>query len=293
MSSGIGLALALAAAVCAAAVVIFHSLLADEIRAWLPHLARALVRSAARQLPATARARYEGDWLAELAAWEDRPLSAFAKAAHIRWGARGIRYSVCGHSGQGDRLKRVIDIGGAAALLLLLSPMLIGTALAIRLDSPGPVFFRAPGSGRNGERFAILKFRTMTLDAERHGDPRTVPLAPAATDPRITRVGRFLRRTSLNELPQLFNVLRGDMSLVGPRPLIFPEEPPEAEPEAPPSTVRPGLTGPSRLAAIRSDDPQPFDETIRRDAEYVRSRSLLRDLRLLARTVVAIFRGPK
>lgn len=290
MSGDLGLVLALGTAACAAAVAISYALMADELRAWLPYLSRWLVRSAARQLPPVERERYEEDWLAELAAWQDRPLSGCAKAAHIRWGARRIRCSICGVSARGDRLKRLIDLGGSAGTLLLLAPLLLVTAIAIRLDSPGPVFFRTTRSGRDGERFQMLKFRTMRADSQPPEDARV----GIETDPRVTRVGRFLRRSSLNELPLLVNVLRGDMSLVGPTPLIADQtEPSEDDPESSASTVRPGLTGPAQLSAMSRFISPPPGKVLEEDADYARSRTVLLDLRLLFRTVLAVLRSPK
>jgi len=286
---GLGLVLALAGALCAAMTAIFYALAADEARAWLPYLARRLVRSAARQLPPSAQARYERDWLAEVAAWEDRPLAALAKAAHIRWAARGIRVSISGHAVRGDRLKRLIDVGGSVLLLLLVAPLLLVTAIAIRLDSPGPVLIRTTRSGRDGERFQMLKFRTMRADAQSSEDARV----GIEIDPRLTRVGRFLRRSALNELPLFVNVLRGDMSLVGPTPLIAAQkEPSEDDPGSSASTVRPGLTGPAQLSAMSRSVPPSPGKVLEEDADYARSRTVLLDLRLICRTVLAVFRRP-
>jgi lipopolysaccharide/colanic/teichoic acid biosynthesis glycosyltransferase len=281
--SELGLLLPLAGALCAVVAAIFYSLAADEVRAWLPYLARCLVRSAARQLPPSAQARYERDWLAELAAWEDRPLSALAKAAHIRWAAKGIRVSLTEDAIRADALKRMVDLSGSALLLLLLAPVMVAVALAIRLESRGPVFFRTIRSGRGGEHFEMFKFRTMRGEASGRFAPDAKIDVDA--DPRVTGVGRFLRRYSLDELPQLFNVLRGDMSLVGPKPRFTPDTSPDDEPLRARSTVRPGITGPARLGAI-SGDPPPPDDAMRRDAEYVKARSLWLDIRLLARTIV-------
>lgn len=291
MSGGLGLVVALGTAACAAAVAISYALIADELRSWLPYLSRWLVRSAARQLPPDERERYEGDWLAELAAWQDRPLSACAKAAHIRWGAWGIRCSICGVSARGDRLKRLIDVGGSASMLVLLAPLLLVAAIAIRLDSRGPVFFRMTRSGRDGERFQMLKFRTVKADSQSPEDA----CVEIETYPRVTRVGRFLLRSSLNELPLLVNVLRGDMSLVGPTPLFADQtEPSEDDSESSlASTVRPGLTGPAQLSAMSRFVPPPPGRVLEEDADYARSRTVLLDLRLLFRTVLAVLRGPK
>ncbi len=239
------------AGLAAAALAVANSLIAGEVRAWLPHLARNLVRSAARRLPPDTRARYEEEWLAELAAWEDRPLSALAKAAHLRWNANSIRESLDGVVVKSERLKRVVDICSAFALLSILSPLLIAIAIAIKLESRGPVFFDQPRTGRDNTTFRLIKFRSMYVETWRG---RTEEIADLdwdegvmfkiREDPRVTRVGRLLRRYSLDELPQLFNVLRGDMTFVGPRPLVFPEEEQG-------SRVRPGLTSRPLLRELR------------------------------------------
>lgn len=302
MSVGSGVTLIAGASVCAAAIAIVHSLLAGEIRAWLPYLARRLVRSAARRLPPPARVRYESDWLAELAAWEDRPLSALTKAAHLRWKANGIRGSIYGISLKGDRPQRILDLSFAVVSIVFFSPLLIACAVAIKLESRGPVFFRQARAGRDNANFALIKFRSMYVDP---------PIQPnelvddgvmfkIRQDPRITRVGRFLRRYSLDELPQFFNVLRGDMSLVGPRPLstavahqLAKERYVEEDVERQRSAVRPGLTGVSQLAIYATKHRiSGFDEMLRLDAEYARSRSLATDLRLLVRTVRVVVRPP-
>jgi exopolysaccharide biosynthesis polyprenyl glycosylphosphotransferase len=199
-------------------------------------------------------------------------------------------------------IKRLLDVTGAAALLVLLSPVLGVCALAIRLDSPGPVLFRQRRAGERGRPFTMLKFRTMRVDADSaahreyatafiRGQARQHPAGTNGTfklvhDDRITRVGRWLRRTSLDELPQLWNVLRSEMSLVGPRPPI----PYEVEHYAPAHLarldVRPGMTGLWQIGG-RSDT--TFEQMVALDLEYIQSRSLLLDLRILAATIPAVF----
>ncbi len=285
-------------ALCAFAIAVARSLIAEEIRAWLPHLARRLVRGAARQLPADSQTRYEADWLAELAAWEDRAMSALAKAAHIRWKAKAIRESLGGIGIRGERAKRALDLFIAMGLLLVLAPLLFGTAIAIKLDSRGPVFFRQRRSGRGKQSFGLIKFRSMYVEAPLRQDelkelsgPGEDVLFGLRRDPRVTRVGRFIRRYSLDELPQLFNVIKGDMSLVGPRPM----SPYEAaalteEGESGRTEVRPGLTGPGQIHYFLRG-PHSILEGSRMDEEYVRQRSLLKDVRLLAQTIWAVLLG--
>jgi lipopolysaccharide/colanic/teichoic acid biosynthesis glycosyltransferase len=302
-----GVVLVAAAGLFAVLIAVLPSLIAGEIRAWLPHLARRLVCSAALRLPPSARDRYRKEWLAELAAWEDRPLSALAKAAHLRWNANVVRESISGVSMKGDRLKRLVDLGGAASLIAVMAPVLVAIAIAVKLESKGPIVFRQQRAGRDNVHFPLLKFRTMYIDAEErilsalneggykdHGEL----VHALGYDPGVTRVGRFLRRSSLDELPQLFNVMRGEMSLVGPRPLHASEADHFAraplldeEAEEQRASVRPGLTGSSRV--VFHHRLGGFREMLRLDAEYARSRSLLEDIRLLLLTPLHLFRPPK
>jgi len=173
--------------------------------------------------------------------------------------------------------KRLSDLLAAAMALLLLAPLLLLLALLVRLDSPGPVLFRQQRVGRGGRPFAILKFRSMVADAERRGG-----FATQAGDPRITRVGRWLRRSSLDELPQLFNVLCGHMSLVGPRPDV----PAQQSLYAPRDwqlrcSVRPGITGLAQASLRSAATPE---QRLALDLAYVRRQSLALDLQVLART---------
>ena len=187
--------------------------------------------------------------------------------------------------------KRLLDIVGASAGLLLASPVLLAAAVAIRLDSPGPVFHRAVRVGRGGRKFRFLKLRSMRVGAEElrglllHLNQAQGPAFKLHDDPRVTRVGRILRKTSLDELPQLWHVLRGDMSLVGPRP-PFPEEVEQYEPwMLRRLSVRPGLTCLWQVSG-RSD--LPFDEWMRLDLEYVDRCSFPLDLSILLRTIPAV-----
>jgi exopolysaccharide biosynthesis polyprenyl glycosylphosphotransferase len=191
-------------------------------------------------------------------------------------------------------LKRGVDVIVAAAALLLLSPFLLACALAITLDTPGPVFFRQQRIGRKRAVFSVIKFRTMVSDAEtlKSGldqlNRRADGMFKIPNDPRITRVGRWLRRYSLDELPQLINVLRGDMSLVGPRPLIQVEADLVDRRYDARFKVRPGITGPWQVFG-RSDI--PFDDMIKLDYTYVTNWSVGYDVKLMARTASAIVAG--
>jgi len=202
---------------------------------------------------------------------------------------------------RGYRLgKRAMDITIAGTALLVLSPFLLLVALLVKATSPGPVLFRQERCGLRGTAFDMLKFRTMVEDAEarldevseaaRQGVHRTVdaPVFKSVDDPRVTTVGRYLRRFSIDELPQLINVIRGEMSLVGPRPLVFAEA--QLLPEGPRirHSVPPGVTciwqtsGRSRLS---------YETRMAMDIEYVERRSLRLDVALLLKTPLAVLSG--
>jgi exopolysaccharide biosynthesis polyprenyl glycosylphosphotransferase len=203
--------------------------------------------------------------------------------------------------------KRTMDALGAAAILLVLSPFIIATAALIALADGRPVLFRQTRVGRDGREFSIRKFRTMRTDADAHGVARLAALADEGQrslhdelhipdvvhelksegDARVTRVGQFLRRTSLDELPQLINVLRGDMSLVGPRPLRPFEVAFLAPWQRARQELRPGLTG---LWQVMGRSAVDWDERMQLDYSYVSHWSLAEDLRILARTLPAVLK---
>ena len=175
-------------------------------------------------------------------------------------------------------MKRAMDVVLSALALLLLSPVLLATALAVAVDDGFPVLFRQVRIGRGGRSFGMFKFRSMVKDAARIG-----PFNTAANDPRITRVGRFIRRTSLDELPQLLNVLRGDMSLVGPRPDVPVQRALYSDADWDlRCSVRPGITGLAQ-ALLRSEGTE--DDRRALDLRYVRERSLWLDLKIMAWTL--------
>jgi lipopolysaccharide/colanic/teichoic acid biosynthesis glycosyltransferase len=195
---------------------------------------------------------------------------------------------------------RLLDVIGSALLLVVLSPLLVLVVVTVRLDSPGPAIYRQRRVGRNLETFLVAKFRTMYegvgADAHRShvqrmiagGERSAPPMTKLEGDARVTRVGSFLRRTSLDELPQLWNVLRGEMSLVGPRPPI------QYEVERYPLNafrrfaVRPGITG---LWQVRGRSTLTFLEMIRLDTEYVERRSLPLNLKILLLTLPTVING--
>lgn len=192
-------------------------------------------------------------------------------------------------------VKRVVDIVVATVGLLVISPLLAVVALAVKLDSPGPMLFRQERVGRGGRRFRIIKFRTMVEGAEErrealmgqsiYPDRR---LFKIHSDPRITRLGRWLRRTSLDELPQLFNVLQGAMSLVGPRPPLPSEVALYEQHHYARFDVKPGITGPWQVSG--RNQVTDFEEVVRLEQDYIQGWSLTRDLAILLQTVPAVLR---
>jgi len=190
--------------------------------------------------------------------------------------------------------KRAIDMVVAGAGLVLLAPVLLLVAIAIKLDSRGPIFYAQQRVGRNRRRFAMYKFRSMVVDADARqseleaANEADGPVFKIERDPRVTRVGRLLRRTSLDELPQLVNVLTGDMSLVGPRPLPLRDvDRMHVRWHQRRFSVKPGITC---LWQIQSRQPK-FDDWIRADMEYIVNWSLALDLRILALTLPAVISG--
>ncbi len=191
-------------------------------------------------------------------------------------------------------LKRAFDLVVGTAALVVLSPVMVGTALAVRLESPGPVFFRQQRVGKDGRPFTMYKFRTMPDNPAAADAPPSVPQVsdfktyvfdPLYGDKKYTRIGGFMRSTSLDELPNLFNVLRGDMSIVGPRPEVpglvdqFPSEYHRRH------KVRPGITG---LAQVSGRGTLTYHETILYDLDYADSHSVLQDVAILLRTVPTV-----
>ena len=181
-------------------------------------------------------------------------------------------------------MKRLLDVAGALVVLVVTSPLLALSALAIKLGDGGPVLYRQRRVGRAGEEFELLKLRTMVVGADRQGAGWAVDRG----DPRITRAGSILRRLSIDELPQLWNVLRGEMSLVGPRPTLAYQVERYTPRQRRRLEVTPGLTG---WAQVNGRASLPWDERIELDVWYVEHRSLWLDLKILARTPLALFAG--
>ena len=184
----------------------------------------------------------------------------------------------------GVRVKRLFDATAALAGLILLSPLLLGLAIVVRVSSAGPALHWSRRVGRGNGIFAMPKFRTM-----RTGAPDVATHLLANPDQWVTPIGRFLRRTRLDELPQLWSILKGDMSLVGPRPALFNQDDLVAlRTQAGVEALRPGLTG---WAQVNGRDDLPIPEKVRLDREYLERRSMAFDLRILAATAAAAVSG--
>jgi len=180
-----------------------------------------------------------------------------------------------------ELLKRIFDFLIAGVLLVILSPLLLAVAAAIRLGSRGPAIFRQERAGRDGAEFTLCKFRTMRLDADPFG-----PSPKSGDDPRLTRLGRFLREHSLDEMPQLLNIVRGDMSLVGPRPLYMSQVREWNERQKKRLLVKPGLTG---LAQISGRGELTLEEKLELDVKYVEQAGFRLDCGILLATAARVF----
>jgi exopolysaccharide biosynthesis polyprenyl glycosylphosphotransferase len=191
-------------------------------------------------------------------------------------------------------IKRAIDVVASSIGMILLSPFFALVALAVRLDSPGPVFYRASRVGHKGRRFVCHKFRTMVEKADeqkrvlQHLNERTGPLFKISKDPRVTRLGAFLRRHSIDELPQLWNVLKGDMSLVGPRPPELDEISEYKLEHFRRLNATPGITGLWQVSARH--DPY-FETVVRLDNYYIENWSLMLDFKIMLKTVPVVIKG--
>jgi exopolysaccharide biosynthesis polyprenyl glycosylphosphotransferase len=192
-------------------------------------------------------------------------------------------------------VKRLIDLCGSAVLLVAMAPIFMIVAILIKLDSPGPVFFRQERVGLNKRRFRLIKFRTMIEGAEKQQqmlerlNEADGPVFKIKGDPRITRIGKYLRRFSIDELPQLFNVLWGEMSLVGPRPLPVRDiERIDAQWHKRRLSVKPGVTC---LWQVNGRSDVSFDHWVQMDLEYIDKWSLSLDLKILIKTIPAVLKG--
>ena len=192
-------------------------------------------------------------------------------------------------------VKRLVDIVGSGSLLLATSPLLGAIALAVKLSTPGPVFYRWQVVGQGGHPFTGYKFRTMVVNADElkaqlaAANEMTGPVFKMRDDPRITPIGRFLRKYSLDELPQLWSVLKGDMSLVGPRPPLQTEYAQFTDWQKQKLSVKPGMTCLWQVSG--RNDIRDFDEWVRLDLDYIRNWSLWLDLKILVETIPAVIRA--
>ena len=188
--------------------------------------------------------------------------------------------------------KRITDVLFSGIGLIILSPVFVIVAIAIKLDSKGPIFFKQDRVGKDEELFSMYKFRSMVVNAEElkkaleNQNEMSGPMFKMKKDPRITRVGRFIRKTSIDELPQLVNVIKGDMSLVGPRPSL-PKEVEQFEPWMKERlTVQPGITC---FWQVRGRNSIPFEEWMKLDVKYVRERNYFLDIKLIFKTFFVLF----
>lgn len=188
--------------------------------------------------------------------------------------------------------KRITDVLFSGIGLIILSPVFVIVAIAIKLDSKGPIFFKQDRVGRDEELFSMYKFRSMVVNAEElkkaleNQNEMSGPMFKMKKDPRITRVGRFIRKTSIDELPQLVNVIKGDMSLVGPRPSL-PKEVEQFEPWMKERlTVQPGITC---FWQVMGRNSIPFEEWMKLDVKYVRERNYFLDIKLIFKTFFVLF----
>ena len=188
--------------------------------------------------------------------------------------------------------KRITDVLFSGIGLIILSPVFVIVAIAIKLDSKGPIFFKQDRVGKDEELFSMYKFRSMVVNAEElkkaleNQNEMSGPMFKMKKDPRITRVGRFIRKTSIDELPQLVNVIKGDMSLVGPRPSL-PKEVEQFEPWMKERlTVQPGITC---FWQVMGRNSIPFEEWMKLDVKYVRERDYCLDIRLIFKTFFVLF----
>lgn len=252
------------------ALAVLAAMLGAEAIAWCRPVHRWMLRRAAAVLPVDQRDRYLEEWLAELQEVPDGPVTRSLWALRILLSRHAIAQAVGAPKVTSSALliKRGLDLIVGGSLLLFFSPILVAAVIAIRLEAPGPALFRQWRLGRNGRPFVLLKLRTMTGG-------------------EVTRVGRVLRRYSLDEAPNLINVVRGDMTLIGPRPPLQHEAAEQSYEISWRRNLSPGVTGLSQVEGSDGDR----DETVRLDRHYVETWSLLLDLKILWRTIVAILKA--
>lgn len=278
------------------ALTLISALLSAELVAWSTPLQRALIRKAAAVLPREHARRYTEEWYGELEELPDGPATRLLWVTSLvfRRGALarelGVPRSVVGFSGA---LKRAIDLVLSLFGTVAIAPVLALVALAIKLEDGGPVIFKQSRVGLDGTTFTMFQFRSMRFDAEaklaqlRAENQGIGVMFKVASDPRITRVGRLLRRFSLDELPQLFNVILGHMSLVGPRALLQSEVDIYENDARRRLLVTPGVTG---LWQVSGRSFLNWGDAVRLDLRYVEDWTLKMDLLILWKTVTIVMR---
>jgi lipopolysaccharide/colanic/teichoic acid biosynthesis glycosyltransferase len=272
-------------------VGVLATLLAAEGLDWLPRFTEFLIRTAARSLPEKSRDRYYEEWLAEAG-------HVPGKISRLIYALDLIRASFVMRNPR--PMKRIFDIAIASMLMMIMAPLLAFIALLVALETGRPILYRHSRIGQGGRRFNYLKFRTTVPNPDavlarhlaEHPEAREQWLRDRKLkhDPRITLLGAWLRRTALDELPQLINVVRGDMSLVGPRPVIEDELPRYGANLVYYMEGRPGMTGLWQVSGRKSVD---YRRRVRLDSWYVKNWSLCCDLVILMRTALAGFLGQR
>jgi len=279
-------------------IAIVGRLMADEIKAWSGWLHESLRRKAVAKLPTEYRDRYDEEWAGGI---EEAPGEIFKLiySLGLLRAAVGLRNASLKSALQSDKdfyllWRRTFDLVFSSLLLAYLSPLLLSIAIAIRLESPGPVLYFSERIGKKGCSFRCVKFRTMVCDASKNpalilrAYDQNGLLIKATSDPRITRLGRFLRKFSLDELPQFINVLKGEMSIVGPRPLIASEVRGDKLSHLRRLDVAPGITG---LWQVQGREESLSSNDTSLDEDYRKNRSIWFDLKIIMRTIRLGFKG--
>lgn len=266
------------------------NLILTECFDWLPWLAKRILHAAALHLPAKYRQRYEDEWLGELDAIPGLRVSRLAFSLRVFFSATATMRAISPETRLyfSTPAKRVVDFSSACLVLVLLMPMFLVIGLAIKLTSAGPLFSREKRLGFEEAQFELVRFRTTRSSLSEQIEPAAG--AALVSDADLTRVGRFLRTFSLDELPQFINVLKGDMSLVGPRPLPAAEGELLKDWHRARHIVRPGITG---LWQVQSRWPISFDDMIRLDLRYAKDWSAWRDMKIMVGSVISALHAPK
>ena len=266
----------------------------DEVKAWSGWLHRAARRRAVGRLPEGLRARYDEEWESAIEETPGEILKLIFSVGLLRAAVKIRRAALQRSAGPEARLlalKRAFDVVFSAEVLALLAPLLLAIAIVIKLDSPGSIFYTTDRVGKKGVVFRCIKFRTMACDPVSRRVEFTHPGEPGSlffkvsNEPRLTRIGRFLRRFSYDELPQFINVLRGEMSVVGPRPPLVGEMAKRNPDDLRRLDVTPGVTGLWQVQ--RREDPLSSEDKSL-DVAYIDNWSIWLDFKILLRTVFAV-----